>query len=128
MPWGPALETDSKSESNEIWMKLDTSFWRYNGAAMVPQSAPHGLYPLFRAHVTYVCYVLSTVCLVIAACILLVLWFLLRYYVFRFSMIIDVCIIMHYYTMYVALLLLSLVVVLLLLVLLLFIHAMALPT
>ena len=52
MPWGPTLETDSKSESNEIWIKLVTSFWRHNGAAMVPQSVPPGLYPLVRAHMS----------------------------------------------------------------------------
>ena len=51
MPWGPTLETDSKSESNEIWIKLVTSFWRHNGAAMVPQFAPPGLYPLVRIRV-----------------------------------------------------------------------------
>ena len=29
--------------------QLVTSFWRRNGAAMVPQSAPPGLHPLVRA-------------------------------------------------------------------------------
>ena len=33
----------------EIWIKLVTSFWRRNSAAMVPQSAPPGLHPLVRA-------------------------------------------------------------------------------
>ena len=56
MPWGPTLETDSKSESNEIWIKLVTSFWRHNGATMVPQFAPPGLYPLVRAHMSIVSY------------------------------------------------------------------------
>ena len=33
----------------DIWIKLVTSFWRRNSAAMVPQSAPPGLHPLVRA-------------------------------------------------------------------------------
>ena len=33
----------------EIWIKLVTSFWMRNSAAMVPQSAPPGLHPLVRA-------------------------------------------------------------------------------
>ena len=57
MPWGPTLETDSKSESNEIWIKLVTTFWRHNGAAMVPQSAPPGLYPLVKAHMNTCIYI-----------------------------------------------------------------------
>ena len=38
----------------EIWIKLVTSFWRRNSAAMVPQSAPPGLHPLVRACMTTV--------------------------------------------------------------------------
>ena len=34
------------------WDQLVTSFWRRNGAAMVPQSAPPGLHPLVRARMT----------------------------------------------------------------------------
>ena len=35
-----------------FWIKLVTSSWRHNGAAMVPQSAPPVLYPLVRAHMS----------------------------------------------------------------------------
>ena len=34
--------------------QLVTSFWRRNGAAMVPQSAPPGLHPLVRARMKFV--------------------------------------------------------------------------